>query len=289
MALNPVILTCKSPKFYRFSGISPKPSSHFGSKTRIPAYPFQACAFRSSFLANYEAPSGLSLLGRSKIGFRKMGCDWIKVFAVDGGGSGGFSGGFGDGSSGGGGDSGGSDGEKKWSLVSWYLALLENHPVLTKAVTSALLNLVGDLICQLLIDKVPSLDLKRMFLFTFLGLALVGPTLHFWYLYLSKLVTTPGASGAFLRLVIDQFIFAPTFVGVFLSALLTLEGRPSQVMQKLQQDWFSSVLANWKLWIPFQFLNFLIVPQQFQVLAANFIALIWNVILSYKAHKQVVA
>ncbi|KAL1819814.1 hypothetical protein DCAR_0416131 [Daucus carota subsp. sativus] len=285
MALSPVILTCQSPDLYRFSGISPKSISHIGSQTRISAYPFQVSAFRSSSLSNHQTPCGLSLLGRSKIGFRQMGCDWIKVSAGNGGGTGGFSGG----SSGGGGDSGGGDGEKKWSLISWYLALLENHPVLTKAVTSALLNLVGDLICQLLIDKVPSLDLKRMFLFTFLGLALVGPTLHFWYLYLSKLVTTPGASGAFLRLVIDQFIFAPTFVGVFLSTLLTLEGRPSQVMQKLQQDWFSSVLANWKLWIPFQFLNFLIVPQQFQVLAANFIALIWNVILSYKAHKQVVA
>ncbi|KAK1388086.1 Peroxisomal membrane protein MPV17 [Heracleum sosnowskyi] len=239
MALKPVILTCKSPDFYRFSGISLKPTSHFVSKTRISAYPFQVCGFRSNSLANYETPSGLSLLGRSKIGFRQMGRDWIKVSAVDGGGAGGFGGGdSGDGDGGGG---GGGDGENKKSLVSWYLALLKNHPVLTKAVTSALLNLVGDLICQLLIDKVPSLDLKRMFLFTFLGLALVGPTLHFWYLYLSKLVTTPGASGAFLRLVVDQFIFAPTFVGVFLSALLTLEGRPSQVMQKLQQDCFRSL------------------------------------------------
>lgn len=49
-----------------------------------------------------------------------MGCDWIKVSAVNGGGSGGFSGGFGDGSSGGGGDGSCSgDGEKKWSLVLW--------------------------------------------------------------------------------------------------------------------------------------------------------------------------
>lgn len=33
----------------------------------------------------------------------------------------------------------------------------------------------------------------------------------------------------------------------------------------LLQEWFSSVLANWQLWIPFQFLNFRFVPQQFQV------------------------
>ncbi|PIN24843.1 Peroxisomal membrane protein MPV17 [Handroanthus impetiginosus] len=159
---------------------------------------------------------------------------------------------------------------------------------MTKAFTSAFLTLVGDLICQLLIDQVPSFDTKRTFIFTLLGLVLVGPTLHFWYLYLSKLVTAPGASGAFFRLLLDQFLFAPIFIGIFLSTLVTLEGRPSLVIPKLQQEWFASVLANWQLWIPFQFFNFRFVPQQFQVLAANFIALIWNVILSYKAHKEVV-
>ncbi|CAK7339895.1 unnamed protein product [Dovyalis caffra] len=74
----------------------------------------------------------------------------------------------------------------------------------------------------------------------------------------------PGAPGALLRLLVDQFVFAPIFIGVFLSTLVTLEGRPSQVIPKLQQEWFSSVLVNWQLWIPFQFLNFRFVPQQFQ-------------------------
>ncbi|GJX83425.1 protein SYM-1 [Tanacetum coccineum] len=171
--------------------------------------------------------------------------------------------------------------------LKWYLALLEAHPVWTKAITSALLTFVGDLICQIVIDKKPSPDIKRVSIFTFLGMALVGPTLHFWYLYLSKLVTMTGASGALLRLVIDQFIFAPVFIGVFLSTLVTLEGSPSQVLPKLKQEWLSSVIANWQLWIPFQFLNFRFVPQQFQVLASNVIALVWNVILSYKAHKVV--
>ncbi|GAU47329.1 hypothetical protein TSUD_291510 [Trifolium subterraneum] len=84
-----------------------------------------------------------------------------------------------------------------------------------------------------------------------LGVVLVCPTLHFWYLYLSKLVTLSGTSGALLRLVIDQvgpfcssldldpstltFIFAPIFIGVFLSSLVTLEGRPSQAVPKLKQ------------------------------------------------------
>ncbi|ERM98257.1 protein sym-1 [Amborella trichopoda] len=196
------------------------------------------------------------------------------------------------GSGSGGGSSGGRNegegGENSRSLLSWYLMLLEKYPVYTKALTSALLTLIGDLVCQLLIEKVSVLDSKRTFLFTLLGLVLVGPTLHFWYLKLSNLVTQPGGSGALLRLLLDQFLFSPLFIGFFMSTIVTLEGRPSEVVPRLRQEWFSTILANWQLWIPFQFLNFLYVPQQFQVLAANFIALAWNVILSYKAHRVLV-
>uniref|UniRef100_A0A0E0MJ73 Uncharacterized protein n=1 Tax=Oryza punctata TaxID=4537 RepID=A0A0E0MJ73_ORYPU len=188
----------------------------------------------------------------------------------------------------GGGGGGGASGAKDWRLLlAWYLLSLDKHPVATKAITSAVLTLTGDLICQIAIDKVPKLDLKRTFVFTFLGLVLVGPTLHVWYLYLSKLVTINGASGAIARLLLDQFIFSPIFIGVFMSLLVTLEGKPSLVVPKLKQEWLSSVIANWQLWIPFQFLNFYFVPQKFQVLAANFVALAWNVILSFKAHKEV--
>jgi peroxisomal membrane protein 2 len=112
---------------------------------------------------------------------------------------------------------------------------LDKNPIATKAVTSAVLTLAGDLICQLVIDRVPELDLRRTFVFTFLGLALVGPTLHVWYLYLSKLVTISGASGAIARLILDQFIFSPIFIGIFMSLLVTLEGKSSLVVPKLKQ------------------------------------------------------
>ncbi|KAJ6795039.1 protein sym-1 [Iris pallida] len=249
---------------------------------------FFRCTHR--FLDNSPAGVRLGDMDRPDLGFGVKGSGFSRIGAgPDGdssGGDGGF-GGWGDGSSsGGGGDE--NDGDDSFFFFSWYLMALDKHPVVTKAITSAVLTLIGDLICQLLIDQVQQLDLKRTFVFTLLGLVLVGPTLHFWYLSLSKMVTRPGTSGAFLRLLLDQFGFSPIFIGVFLSALVTLEGRPSQVMPKLKQEWFSSVLANWQLWIPFQFLNFLFVPQNFQVLAANVVALAWNVILSFKAHKEVV-
>ncbi|KAJ6408425.1 hypothetical protein OIU84_011690 [Salix udensis] len=300
MMRNPVCFTRKASLLYRFVGFSPKPTSHFSLRTQPSLNPSQITGFRacssSTLFSNslsYSHGAVFKDMVGSKIGYRQLGFDQFRVLAVSGGVSGG-SGGLGGSSGGGGGQGGGasggagSGGNRKWSFLSWYLNLLAKYPVLTKAVTSAILTLMGDLICQFVIDQAPSLDLKRTFVFTFLGLVLVGPTLHFWYLYLSKLVTLPGASGAFLRLLVDQFVFSPIFIGVFLSTLVTLEGRPSEVVPKLQQEWFSAVLANWQLWVPFQFLNFRFVPQQFQVLAANVIALVWNVILSFKAHKEVI-
>ncbi|MCO5580411.1 hypothetical protein L7F22_034277 [Adiantum nelumboides] len=168
-----------------------------------------------------------------------------------------------------------------------YLLLLNKHPVTTKAITSALLTLFGDLVCQLMIEKSETINLTRLGIFTVLGLVLVGPTLHFWYLTLSKLLQGPGTTRAGARLILDQFFFSPIFIGIFISALMTLEGHPHDIVPKLKQDWFTVVLANWKIWIPFQFLNFLFVPQQLQVLAANVITLAWNTYLSFAAHKDI--
>ncbi|KAJ6778936.1 PEROXISOMAL MEMBRANE PROTEIN 2 PXMP2 MPV17 [Salix koriyanagi] len=292
----PISLTHNIPLSHCIVGFSRKPTSLSSQRTQLSLDPVQITGFRAcssttlfSGSLNYSHGAVFKDLDGTRKGYRQLGVDQFRVLAVSDGGSGG-SGGVG-GSSGGGGEGSGassdSGGSSNWSFLSWYLNLLANYPVLTKAVTSAILTLMGDLICQLVIDQVASLDLKRTVMFTLLGLVLVGPTLHFWYFYLSKLVTVPGASGALLRLLVDQFVFSPIFIGVFLSTLVTLEGRPSQVIPKLQQEWFSAVLANWQLWIPFQFLNFRFVPQQFQVLAANVIALVWNVILSFKAHKEV--
>ncbi|XP_021745725.1 protein sym-1-like isoform X2 [Chenopodium quinoa] len=249
MILTSTAILRKTPLFLPHSLILSPPPPNFNSISANPLQKF------NSILSKRE-------LGFTGLNYKYMGQRHSRISAVSGGGSGGSTGGNGGGGFGGSGNDGvGGDGgnQSKWSLLSWYMDLLLKSPVLTKAVTSALLNFVGDLICQLAIDKVPTPDYKRTSMFTFLGLVLVGPTLHYWYLYLSKLVTLPGASGAFLRLILDQFIFAPIFIGTFLSTLITLEGRPSQVAPKLKQ-----------------------------VLASNFVAVIWNVILSYKAHKEVV-
>ncbi|KVI07447.1 Mpv17/PMP22 [Cynara cardunculus var. scolymus] len=218
-ASNPVIFGRKSPVVFHFSGNHVRPTFR-----RVNVSGFKEAdsitntGFRRFSSIQFNRRQNLSgELGFCGKGLRILGDNGFRVASTSSGGGSGINGGYGGsdsggsgGSDGGGGGSGGGGGGKKWTFVSWYLSLLEAYPVWTKAVTSALLTFV-------VIDKAPSVDLKRVSLFTFLGLVLVGPTLHFWYLYLSKLVTMTGASGAFLRLIVDQFLFAPAFIGVFLS------------------------------------------------------------------------
>jgi len=204
------------------------------------------------------------------------------------GGAGRTGGGGGGGSNSSGGGGGGGGGNARGAgLIALYMALLDKHPVPVKLVTTAVLNFAGDLICQLGIEKGPY-DPARAAKFTVLGFFLVGPALHFWYLNLSRIIAALGLSGntaAAASLVLDQGVFAPSFVGLFLVCLQLLDGAPGEIYTKLKANWFDSVVLNWKIWLPFQFLNFRFVPQNYQVLFANIVALAWNVGLSYTSHR----
>lgn len=204
-----------------------------------------------------------------------------------GGAGGGIKGGGGSGGGGGGG--GGSKGSFGWFGAVWaaYLKQLDVRPMTTKMWTSGVLNAFGDVTSQCFIEKDSPFDYKRLAIFSFLGVALVGPVLHCWYGVLSRIFTTPGARSAFGSLGLDQFAFAPAFCGLFLSSLLTLEGNYKEIPAKLKQDWASVVLMNWKIWIPAQLFNFWLVPPNLRVLCANITALVWNTYLSFVGHVEI--
>ena len=129
--------------------------------------------------------------------------------------------------------------------------------------------------------------MRRALTFTALGGLVIGPILHLWYSALGTLVTGTGWAVAVKRLLLDQFLFAPPFLALVLGLLTALEGDLSKVMPKLKQDWANVCISNWKLWVPFQLLNFRFVPPALTVAAANCCAVVWNVILSLLSHAKV--
>jgi hypothetical protein len=67
--------------------------------------------------------------------------------------------------------------------------------LLVKAITTAILSAIGNLICQLVVEKQEHFDWKRFNTFTGLGFCYVAPALHLWYGVLNKLVTATGNKG----------------------------------------------------------------------------------------------
>ena len=65
-----------------------------------------------------------------------------------------------------------------------------------------------------------------------------------------------------------------------------MEGRPEKIPSKLRSDWAGTVIANWSLWIPAQYINFKYIPIQFQVLFSNSVGFIWNLYLSSVTYKK---
>jgi protein Mpv17 len=77
----------------------------------------------------------------------------------------------------------------------------------------------------------------------------------------------------------DQLVFAPTFIGVFLSSMAVLEG--SSVQEKLAKSYSSALTTNWMIWPFVQMVNFKLVPLDYRLLFVNVISIGWNCYLSY--------
>lgn len=131
MAPNPITLTRGSSFVCRFLGYSRNTVSNH----RIPKNPIRISTVRSfstfyscGFTSNPTVMPVFKDLGRSEIGFGKMGSEYFRISAASDGGSGGTGGfgGFGDGNSGGKRDGSGSGGD--WSLLSWYVFQLFLFP-----------------------------------------------------------------------------------------------------------------------------------------------------------------
>lgn len=159
-----------------------------------------------------------------------------------------------------------------------YIHILDRYPLLTKSATAGVVAGCGDVICQ--IAFIDTFDFERFCRYSIIGGFLVGPTLHYWFRILGRLVLGNNLTAVVYRVAIDQLLFAPVFISVILSSILVLEGRPEKIPEKLRQDWLDIVCTNYAVWVPTQFINFSRIPPRFQVLFSNSVGLFWNIYLS---------
>ncbi|KAI0473796.1 hypothetical protein GGR56DRAFT_649066 [Xylariaceae sp. FL0804] len=168
------------------------------------------------------------------------------------------------------------------SFLRWYQAKLAARPLLTQSATTAVLFAVGDITAQQVVekrgfDKHEFARTGRMFAY---GGAIFGPAATTWYKLLSQRVVLPGRPRAEMvaRVACDQLLFAPTFIGVFLSSMALMEGGAPR--DKLASAYRPALTANYAVWPWVQMANFTLVPLQHRVLAVNVVSIGWNCFLS---------
>jgi hypothetical protein len=151
------------------------------------------------------------------------------------------------------------------------------------------LSIAGDVAAQTVGEgkSLGELDAARTARFGALGAGLVGPALHAWYGALAAALPSQTTASALARLAADQLAFAPVFLSAFIASLGALEGAPAgECVSRVREGLKPTLLANWSLWVPANFLNFRLVPPALQVGFANVVALAWNTYLSLSSHAR---
>lgn len=89
------------------------------------------------------------------------------------------------------------------------------------------------------------------------------------------------------KVVADQLVAAPMVLFTIMSSVYLMEGHTvEQTKEKLKNDYCEVLLTNYKVWPLVQFVNFSLVPVNFQVLLVQIVAIFWNTYVSLKSHKN---
>ncbi|KAI1364410.1 hypothetical protein F5Y08DRAFT_215375 [Xylaria arbuscula] len=166
-------------------------------------------------------------------------------------------------------------------MLRWYQRSLAARPLLTQSLTTAVLFAVGDITAQQAIEKkgLQKHEFARTARMFGYGGVVFGPAATTWFNILSKKVVLRNKNAEILaRVACDQLLFAPTFIGVFLSSMAVLEGASPK--EKLEKSYFDTLQTNWMVWPFVQMVNFKFVPLQHRVLTVNLISIGWNSYLS---------
>lgn len=115
-----------------------------------------------------------------------------------------------------------------------------------------------------------------------------GPLVHFFHDFLETVVfkgkrqsSVPVVVG---KMAMDQFLFSPIFtVLYFYLRALADDQSLAATTTLLKRDLLGIMKSSWMVWIPANFLNYLLIPVDLRVLFGNLVGFFWNAYLIARA------
>ncbi|XP_071698572.1 uncharacterized protein [Rutidosis leptorrhynchoides] len=170
-------------------------------------------------------------------------------------------------------------------FVGWYLGMIKTRPILTKSITSALIYTAADLSSQTITGSSSEpYNLVRTIRMAGYGMIILGPSLHFWFNFVSRLFPKRDLIATFTKMFMGQAIFGPIMTVVFFSVNAALQGESgSEIEARLKRDLVPTLIGGVMYWPICDFITFRFVPVHLQPLVSNSFAYIWTVYITYMA------
>lgn len=169
-----------------------------------------------------------------------------------------------------------------------YMDFLTSQPIVTKALTSFSVYLIGDLVAQTSEGKtLGELDRGRVARSAIAGLVGHGPLSHFWYEVCEGFFGFLGLTewwAVFPKIGVDQLLWSPIWNGVYI-ALLGAMKRDSfgTIVQTVRETAVPLVTSGLKLWPMAHLITYGLIPVENRLLWVDTVEILWVVILSRQA------
>lgn len=190
------------------------------------------------------------------------------------------------------------------NVSSWYMIVLEEYPVLTKALTTGIIQFFGDYAAQRYEQQHKNdgketdvaYDLRRGLSLFADGLLLSGPLLHYCFEWMEEIWPTGGDDGmakplaTLCHVFVNDYVIDSVYIGLSFVFTGIVEGYSlRQVAEIFRKDYGATVRASWLTslgLIPVEILCFGYLSLSFRVLAMNFVDLLWGAIVSFYSHRS---
>ncbi|KAL6517482.1 hypothetical protein OROMI_033183 [Orobanche minor] len=160
-----------------------------------------------------------------------------------------------------------SSASQKSGLVGWYLNMLQIRPVSTKCITSALIYAAADISSQTIVkEKSEGYDPVRTLRVAGYGLVILGPSVHYWYNFMSRVYPKRDLMSTLKKMALGQTTYGPAMTVIFLSVNAALQGESGpEIVARLKRDLVPTMINGVMYWPLCDFVTFKFIPVHLQV------------------------